>query len=206
MDLRIVQRWKMVSVTALAALGIAATSVPASAARTDYFSPSFNTNPACVQGDGLTVQPWIRGYPNFRNFVEAVVWDDYGAVTQSTYGKASQWCMRVDWTFDPAASSGTCHYDFYVPNDVNTYDRTGVGADATIVIGFYGPDGHTLVAHSDPLDESFASGYTPLTISHDANLSAAFTGINLGDRNGQSGGQQIGWGTAPANSLRRTCP
>jgi hypothetical protein len=195
-----------VFIAALAILGFAATSLPASAARTDYFGPAFNTNPACVQGDGLTVQAWIRGYPNFRNFVEAVVHDDNGAVTQSTYARDNQWCMRVDWGFDPAASSGTCQYEFYVPNDVNTYDRTGVGANATIVVGFYGPDRQTLVAHSDPIDETYASGYTLLTISHDANISAAFTGINLGDRNGQSGGQQLGWGIEPANSLRRTCP
>src|SRR3974377_2458383 len=99
MNLRIFQRWKLVSVAAFAVLGFAASSIPASAARTDYFGPAFNTNPACVQKDGLTVQPWIRGYPNFRNFVEAVVLDDNGVLTQSTYAKDTQWCMRVDWGF-----------------------------------------------------------------------------------------------------------
>jgi hypothetical protein len=88
---------------------------------------------------------------------------------------------------------------------VNSFYRNGVGADATIVLGFYGPDGR-LVAHSDPLDESASAGFTPLTISGDGNLSAAFTGVNMGDNNGQTDGQQIGFGVVPASSIRRTCP
>jgi hypothetical protein len=130
MNLRTVQRWKMASVAALSVIGFAASSIPAGAARTDYFAPDFDTNPACVQGDGLTVQPWIRGYPNLRNFVEAVVNDDNGAITQSTYAKDNQWCIRVDWRFDPAASSGTCHYDFYVGADATTSHREQDVGDA----------------------------------------------------------------------------
>jgi hypothetical protein len=199
--------WRPALVVTLAGLGIAGTSLPASAARTDDFAPGFNTNPVCVQADGVTARPFVPSYQQRSNNVYAIVNDDDGATTVSTYTKGSQWCIRADWTFDAAAASGTCQYWFYVPNDVNLGNTTGIGADATFVVGFYGPDGHTLVAHSDPVYEAADAGLTQLTINGQGDLPANFTGINLGDNNGQApGSAQIGFGAVPAQSLKRICP
>jgi hypothetical protein len=198
-------RRKVASI-ALAVLGIAGTSLPA-AAQTDNFTPQIRTNPACVEADGFTARPGIPGYGGNGNSAYMLVVDDDGALTDSTFTHGSQWCVRADWHF-PAynPNGGTCHYMFYVPNDVNAFFDTGGGADASFVVGFYGSDGRIL-AHSDPVPEAALSGFTPLRISGDENLSATFTGINIGSNNGQApGAAQIGFGVDAVHSLRRECP
>jgi hypothetical protein len=198
------RKWKVVSMTALALIGFVASSLPASAARVDNFGPTLTGNPACLQPDGYTVKSGIPGYPLYGYGLFAPLTDDSGISTASTYTKGSQWCLRADWHFAAAAGGGTCEYYFYVPNDASAYYATGGGANATIVIGFYGPDGRTLVAHSDPVDEASASGFYLLRISGDKNISTAFTGINLGDNTGVWG-QQLGLGLDSNWSLRRVC-
>jgi hypothetical protein len=204
--------WRPALLVGLVALGVGGTSLPASAdPQPRYFVPypAFGLiNRACEDGIGKP-KPSLPSYqdPMFGPGLAAATYDDDGAYTGSTYVKGAQWCRRLDWKFPAAGSSGTCHYWFYVPNDVNVGNTTGIGANATIVLGFYGSDGQTLVAHSDPIDESAVAGYTPLTISGDPNISATFTGLNLGDNNGQpAGSAQIGWGVDVPNSLKRVCP
>jgi hypothetical protein len=165
-------------------------------------------NPACTDGNGVAL-PSIPTYGDGTLLMEFA--DDNHADTLSTFVKGNRWCERVDWRFAPAGSGGpggvqTCQYEFYVPNDVNAFDHTGGGADATFVVGFYGPDGQ-LVQHSDPIPEAALAGFTTLTIGGQKNLSADFTGVNLGDNNGQDpGSAQVGWGAASPSSLRRVCP
>ena len=198
------RKWKLASITALAVIGFVGSSLPASAARVDNAGPTLTGNPACLQPDGYKVRPGIPGYPLYGYGLFAAFIDDSGISTASTYTKGSQWCLRADWHFATAASGGTCEYYFYVPNDANAYYQTGGGANARFVVGFYGADGRTLVAHSDPVDEASTSGFYQLRISGDQHISPAFTGINLGDNTGVWG-QQIGLGLDPNWSLRRVC-
>jgi hypothetical protein len=132
-----------------AAVGFASTALPVSAARVDFFTPFTEAvNPKCVEADGFTAQPSIARYTGFADFIRLEVADDNNADTMSTYVKGDQACVRADWHFDPAGfGAGTCQYWFYVPNDVQRFQSLGVGANATIVVGFYGPDRRTLARH-----------------------------------------------------------
>jgi len=160
-----------------------------------------------MEPNAVTARPGVPAYSGQYSPIVMYTADDDRKSTVSTYAKGSRWCVRSDWYFNPVGNGAPrCQYSFYVPNDVNTYDRTGAGANAIIVIGFYGPDGRTIVQRSDPLDESASSGMTLLTINQgDPNLPDNYTGINIGDNNGQSDSQQIGWGISSTSSLMRDC-
>ena len=208
---RALRLWRLVGLVALATIGLAGTALPTRAATIDHFGPGYpNLNPTCV--DPYTPQSAVPRYPSTVDApvavdfdrLEASVRDGNGVATTSTYVKGSQWCVSQDWHFPAAGHAGKCQYLLYVPNDANV---PVAGANATIVVGFYGPDGRTLIAHSDPIDESQVAGLVPLTISGDPGLSDTFTGINIGDNNGQPpGSAQIGWGLDYQNSLVRACP
>ena len=199
--------WRLALLVGLAGFSLIGSVVPAQAAGVSYFTPAVVTNPACLEANHVTAKPNIPGYPQvFGNALFISTFDDNGNSTESTFANGNQWCVRVDWKFDAAASGGACQYWFYVPNDVNVFDAKGIGANATFVVGFYGSDGNTLVATSDPIYEAYDAGYTLLTISGNPNISATFRGVNFGNNTGAApGSEQIGWGVGKYTSLRRVC-